>query len=397
LLISFTTGLSAQTFSSGSTGADGALNVTQNTTIQLPASGTLNYTTVNVSGATLSFALNAMNTPVTILATGAVTITQGTITVSAGGSVPGPGGFYGGAMGQPGLGPAPGQYGGTGGAQNGQWVGPLSLVPIIGGSGGAGPTIGDVGIGGSGGGAILIASSASISVTEGNILANGSGPSNYGGGTGANGAIRLVSNSVNVSLSNLQAAVVRVEAPAGSLTYTGNIGTTPVTAPINPVTALTNPPTIAISSVGGYPAPPATSANWGTINLLLPTQLQDPITVIVQAQNVPVGSQVTLMFSGSNATASPATTTLSGTTASSSATFAVSGLSRSGVTVLSASATFSPSQLSASLKQFGPDAVDKVELAAALGRPAKYRFLRKDGTEVSAADLSPELKRMFGY
>ena len=75
----------AQGFSSSSTGADGALNITSNTTLQLPASGTFNYTTVNVaSGATLSFALNATNTPVTMLATGAVTI-SGTISLNASG------------------------------------------------------------------------------------------------------------------------------------------------------------------------------------------------------------------------------------------------------------------------------------------------------------------------
>jgi hypothetical protein len=200
-----------------------------------------------------------------------------------------------------------------------------------------------------------------------------------------------------VSTGGFQAAVVRLEAPIGSLTYTDTEGTNPVTSTINPVLAPANPPTIAITSVGGYQAPPATSAHWGTIDLLLPAQLTDPITVTVQAQNVPVGSPVTLMFSGSNATASPATGTLSGTTASSSATFAVSGLSRTGVTVLSVSATFSPTQLGASLKQFGPNAVDRVELAAAVGGPARYRFLRKDGSEVSSENLSPDLKRMFGY
>jgi hypothetical protein len=158
-----------------------------------------------------------------------------------------------------------------------------------------------------------------------------------------------------------------------------------------------NPPAIAITSIGGYQAPSATGASWRTVDLLLPTQLQDPITVVVQGSNVPAGSQVTLMFSGSAATASPATATLVGTTTSSSATFSVSGLSRAAVTVLFAVVTFNPTLLGANLKQSGPDAVDKIELAAALGRPTRYRFLRKDGSEVTSANLGPELKRIFGY
>ncbi len=62
-------------FNSGSTGADGALNPTVNTEIQLPPSGILNYTTVNIpAGVTVKFKKNAANTPVFILASGDVTI-----------------------------------------------------------------------------------------------------------------------------------------------------------------------------------------------------------------------------------------------------------------------------------------------------------------------------------
>src|ERR1035438_919403 len=87
----------AQTFSSGSTGADGALNVTSDTvTVPLPASGVFNYTTVNVAaGATLQFTNNLANTPVIMLAQGDVNI-AGTINISANGQYPGPGGFDGG-------------------------------------------------------------------------------------------------------------------------------------------------------------------------------------------------------------------------------------------------------------------------------------------------------------
>lgn len=65
----------AWAFDSGSTGADGALNPTVNTEIQVPPNGILNYTTINIpAGVTVKFTKNALNTPVYLLASGNVTI-----------------------------------------------------------------------------------------------------------------------------------------------------------------------------------------------------------------------------------------------------------------------------------------------------------------------------------
>src|SRR5258708_6719921 len=89
-------------FSSVSTGADGPLNVTTDTTLNLPADGIFNFTTIDVvSTATLRFNRNLLNTPVYLLATGDV-VMNGAIDVSGGsrsGGSPGqggPGGFDGG-------------------------------------------------------------------------------------------------------------------------------------------------------------------------------------------------------------------------------------------------------------------------------------------------------------
>jgi hypothetical protein len=107
-------------FSSGSTGADGALNPTVNTEIDLPASGVLNYTTVNIpSGVTVKFKRNTANTPVFILASGDVTI-AGTLDLR--GADAKPTGTYGdGALGDdgvPGVGAAGGYDGGRGGRED---------------------------------------------------------------------------------------------------------------------------------------------------------------------------------------------------------------------------------------------------------------------------------------
>jgi hypothetical protein len=221
-LVFATVAVSGQNFTSGSTGADGALNVTGDTTIDLPPNGILNYTTINVAGSrTLRFRRNAANTPVYLLAQGAVTI-SGRIEISGNsgnnvvGGTGGPGGYDGGSPAsvsvQPGAGYGPGAgLGGGGstavdGAGSGSFgtVGTLGLsknkgavyanallVPLVGGSGGGG-TAGTPGTGGGGGGgAILVASSTRIEIT-GSIIAQGggSGGNAYNGGSG--GAVRLV-------------------------------------------------------------------------------------------------------------------------------------------------------------------------------------------------------------
>jgi hypothetical protein len=199
-------------FDAGSNGSYGPLNITANTTLDLPPDGVFHCTTINVSGsATLRFNRNPLNTPVVLLAQSNVTI-AGVIDVSgadAPGAIPGaggPGGFDGGFGG---FGPsAPANRGGDGqgpgrgvniegqrhaayaapAGANDRTYGNVLIVPLIGGSGGAGAN-GNPGYGGGGGGgALLIASNTRITVSGG-VRANG-GFSPYGGGSG--GSLRLV-------------------------------------------------------------------------------------------------------------------------------------------------------------------------------------------------------------
>src|SRR5882762_3331578 len=110
----------ASAFNSGSTGADGAFRPTVNTTLTLPPSGILNYTSVIIPvGVTVTYVRNVANTPVVILATGDVTI-SGTLNVS-GSSAPGAGAAGDGNAGDdgiPGLGGPGGFDGGRGGISN---------------------------------------------------------------------------------------------------------------------------------------------------------------------------------------------------------------------------------------------------------------------------------------
>ena len=227
----------AQSFSSGSDGFHGSLNITAATTLDLPPDGKFRCTSIFVSpSGTLKFKRNALNTPVYLLATSNVVI-QGAIIVagedgvSGGAGLGGPGGFDGGTasmgVGTPagdGLGPGKGKGGDTSGdfatapgsasygsepsggpglTNRGVRYGNTFLVPIVGGSGGGGATESGGGGGwggGGGGGALMIASDTEI-VLSGLLLSNGGNgfrpESQASSGGGSGGAIRIVAPKVS--------------------------------------------------------------------------------------------------------------------------------------------------------------------------------------------------------
>jgi hypothetical protein len=241
-------------FTSGSTGADGALNLTppfagcQATPCSVPFTPTnwyippnttlgtsqnvFNFTTINIpAGVTLTMqAPQVRNRAVVWLATGNVTIAGSIVLDGAAGisgptyitrapSEPGPGGFPGGVgattfgttvvLAQPGLGYGGGSAG-TGCCTNGG-NGAYSyynseLTPLVGGSGGGGGAVYSIagGGGGAGGGALRIVSSTSISVTgsisaQGGLGGRGSGAFDPVGGDGSGGVIHLIAPALSGS------------------------------------------------------------------------------------------------------------------------------------------------------------------------------------------------------
>jgi hypothetical protein len=246
----------AQTFSSGSTGSDGALNYAVPGTynfdpkaLNLDPSGDniFNFTTINIaSGVTLTLQDNYLRgKPVVWLTTGNVTI-AGTLSLDGGSgaalgnagadwitqripTTPGPGGSPGGVGARPGspafpgLGPGgapvqvnPSCASGGGGSfasvgtssPAGATYGNIQTVPLVGGSGGSGGCVASTdtatdaagGTGGAGGGAIRIVSTTSISVT-GKISAGGGGggmgrSGGTTGGGGSGGAINLIAPAI---------------------------------------------------------------------------------------------------------------------------------------------------------------------------------------------------------
>jgi hypothetical protein len=306
---------------------------------------------------------------------------------------PGPGGFFGGFLNANGFGPGAGQNSGN---RNAQWVGPLALVPIVGGSGGAGSNC----VGRGGGGAILIASSGSIQVS-GAIQAFGNHAGICSIGYGSGGAIRLVANAANVT-GTLNASgaqnnpgVVRVEAPPGALTFTGSSYPAAVLSAVNPKLTLSATPALRLLSIGGFSIPAGSGARSDTVDLLLPSQLVDPIPLVVQASNIPVGSKVTVAINGSpSASATPGT--LAGTDESSTATVNISSLDRTKVIFVFASVTFEVPHLAQAGNVSGPDQVAKLRVGVAPGKQSTVAFLRQDGTEVALNHVPPTLRQLFG-
>ena len=344
----------AQTFSSGSTGSDGALSFTSPGTYIFdpkkfspplnPANdGVFNFTTITIaSGVTVKLIGSVLNTPVAWLAQGAVKIDGimdlsgqdgfiATNTTQRTTTIPGSGGYGGGypAVGAnpagAGLGPAGGASigcpGGDGGNTSNQF-----LVPLTGGSGGGG--LGAV-AGGAGGGAILIASSISISGI-GSIKATGGGRVDGGYNAGAGGSIRLVAPDISISgaldasgatgCSRRPNGIVRVEAfVIGSINASGPFYTaTPFGLFLSP----SGVPALSVISVGGNPVATSPTGTFTVPDVTVSSA--SPLPVAIKAANIPMGTVVTLVvFSENGPDQTILSTPLAGTLASSTATATV--------------------------------------------------------------------------
>jgi hypothetical protein len=448
----------AYAFDSGSTGIDGMFDPTVSTQLQLPPDGIFNFTDVNIrAGVTVTFVRNATNTPVTILASGDVTITgalslSGSLGAAIGASgdgnpgddgLPGeggPGGFAGGAGGNTGADPRSGDglgpggavgiavrfgssgcggrgggYGGVGGSTlilvicgdrvgGGSTYGSATLLPLIGGSGGSGGAGGTSfrgAGGGGGGGAILIAASGTVTVA-GAIDANGArgGESSVGstrggaGGGGAGGAVRIVASSIAGSgdiratagaggFGNEQAidgraggaGRIRLE-PDVSFTFSGS--TSPAMSFAAPGDVfVAGFPSLRITSVAGQPAPLEPT---GDADITLPSDTPNPVTVIFETSNVPVGNTVSLKVTPPDT--APTTfisDALAGTDDSATASVAVD--LPDGPSVLQAQLSFTvTAALGDALRNFAKgERVARIQLAAAPGQGSTTTFISVSG------------------
>lgn len=347
----------------GADGSDGSLQITENTVIDLSQAPTavwdapsssvgtngsnagngvydpdkwavvFKYSSVTVDpGVTLSFINHPSRAPVVWLVSGDVSI-DGVVSVNGRNWVeapaipePGPGGFRGG-MGTfatgvtagAGFGPGGGQrfgnsgyagsYGTVGTNGNSVRYGNQSLIPLLGGSGG-GSDPDRPRSGGSGAGAILIASAGTIAI-EGTIRANGgsgyfsTSGTDWNSSGGSGGGIRLVAET-------LSGAGI-INALGGGGWQVGGLGRIRIERVINANTLQVNPdaslidlppastaliwppsdaPTVRILSVGGETVGSDPRASFGTTgaDVVLPEVTSTQI--LVETENVEEASEV---------------------------------------------------------------------------------------------------------
>jgi len=437
----------AQTFTSGSTGADGPFSPTSSVTLPVPPTGVFNFTTINIPvNVTVSFSTQrGLHTPpVMMLATGNVVI-AGTIDLRGAnqgigsnggggtqlfgsGGVGGPGGFDGGSGGSNGAGGAglgPGGGGGGtpaippstpaiaaggggfftngGGAYGGPGYGTPTLLPLIGGSGGGGgsaPQDVTGGGGGGGAGAILIASSGTITF-NGTINANGggAGSSAFGGNPGSGGsggAARLVATTITGTGTILvnpgtgggtntgSPGRMRIEAFNNNLTLNSGGQAASISVGQPTVTALTGV-TLQITSVGGIATPAAPTGSYTSPDVLLPANSPAAVPVTLAATNIPLGTVISLTSTPNRGTGSSTVSSgLAGTVASSTASGTLT-ISTTQPTVITASASFTLTADAAGGPIYAEgEPVERVRVDAAWGGFSRVTYITRSGREVVA-------------
>ena len=325
---------------SGSNGSDGAFNPTSSITINMAdhPTGVYNFTSVNIpGGVVVRFTPNPNNTPVVWLVqgdciiNGEVNVTGNGPSLAIGGSG-GPGGFRGGNAApavSAGEGPGGGQPGAAGGngsyatyaigftsTNGGQPSQPSTLtvygnnylLPLIGGSGGAGSDgsyDGRKDGGGGGGGALLIASSGTIR-HFGTIAAYGpdAGTNSVTSGCGSGGSVRLIATTITgtgrivangglTSGTHKTAGDGRVRLDCVDDQFTGTItgqssrGFQPIILP-----AGSQASQLTVISISGttVPAPPGGVIARPDITVL--AQQNNPVNIVVGCSNVMLGTTI---------------------------------------------------------------------------------------------------------
>jgi len=308
-----------------SDGSDGALVVNSDTVIDLSQAVTGNwndnnaanagkgiydpakwavvfkYSSVNISsGTSVTFANHSSRAPVVWLVSGDVTINGNIILDGHYTSLnytdtgePGPGGFRGGTRAMSGFGPG-GGYSGYGYYSNPTYgYGNPQIVPLIGGSGGNAYNVSE-----GGAGAILIASSGTITI-------NGTVSARPGYGASSGGAIRLIAGQLtgngNIYVNASDPGRIRLEAtnaPGINLNITGVAN--PLAFIVSPfpltIWPATNAPIVQVTTISNVnanltvPADPKASLAAGQDDLTLATT--NAVTITLQTFNYPTNGTV---------------------------------------------------------------------------------------------------------
>lgn len=390
---------------------------TKNTSVTMLASGDVTIAgTINLDGKP-----GNANSGGGLAGPGGFSGGEGGFDKSGGGNGDGPGGggggggstvtTTGGSGGGAGFAVAGNNGGGTTAGQGGPAYGSKTALPLIGGSGGGGgasavSAFPGPGGGGGGGGAILIASSGSITfgnaTSPGSISSRGGAGASVstGGGGGSGGTIRLVANTISGSATlAVQGGVegvggngrggkgaigfVRVEGLNVS-GFTSTDTALPISFALpNPITPV-NAPQLRIASIAGRPAPamPVGSLQ-GPPDVVIPTTEPNPVSVGIEATNVPVGTVVKVTVTPSTgARTTVQSGALAGTDAASTATASVT--LPAGLSVLTATAVIDLTTAPATQKLvMNGERVDRMEVTATYGGLSEVTYVLHSGRRIT--------------
>ena len=211
----------------------------------------------------------------------------------------------------------------------------------------------------------------------GQVRAIGGTPCNTGV-NGGDGRVRVEGSTAGFSGSIVP--IPSVSAAPGAVS--------PVGSP-----TLANVPTLAISSIGGQPLPPAPAASYFTPDITLPLETTNPVPVAIAATNTPVGSptEITVrLIPQSGTTTNVPAANHAGTFASSSASAAVT-FPVGGVSVVQAIAAFTLTGQTASLfPSIDGEPVERVMVAASPGEASTLSLVTKSGRKVRVEQLRAE-------
>lgn len=442
----------AQTYSSGSTGANGAFppasppsgttrinldlgsggityfdgssNSLGTATVGAPTSaGVFNFTTFTApTNITVTVTPDRLNRPAQFLASGNVTITGtlfagGQVGQFSAGGLGGPGGFNGGLGASAGCGTSPAAPGGgPGGGLGGNTtsfngtpgtlvISNLNLTPLIGGSGGGGRCNTDGG--GGGGGGLLIASSGTINVTGSLSIIGGNGPGNgTQGNGGSGGSVRLVasniqgSGSLNASggfgANGVKGADGIVRAEAFTLGVLNVVAGTYVQS-TNPLPPFPTTPTISLVSIAGVNAPAIGTGGSATQpDISLGTAVTTQVALNVTSTNVPANTAFTVRFAPLDGaqTTSGNPITYSGTIGANGAG-SVQVTIPSGISIVSLLASYAvPSTFiikpppTTANPAPTPLKVARIEVSSKNNGPSEVVYITESGNRISAASLT---------
>lgn len=145
------------------------------------------------------------------------------------------------------------------------------------------------------------------------------------------------------------------------------------------------PPTLKIASVNSIAVPAVPGGSYSASDITLPATTTNPITVVLSASNIPVGTAVEVSSIPQFGPKSTTTVTLSGTTASSTATANIN-IATDKVNVLSAQVTFIQTA-SLSLPEINGEKVELAQLTSTMGQGSTLTYITSSAKEYNADQL----------